>query len=386
MASDRPPAPEAPASWQLVARIALAIAVIAAGLWILRQFLPALAWAVVLAIALEPLHRRLLALLPAGADRALGPLLATGVVAIVFIVPLVLLGIALAREVHVVVGFVSDARHHGIAVPDWVGQLPLVGATLAEWWRDNLSEPGAAEELFGRINLHDLSESARHYGAEIVHRLVILGFTLLTLFFLFRDGDRLTEQLRDLSDRFIGLRGERIASHMVAAVHGTVNGLVLVGLAVGVLLGIAYFAVGLPYPASMGAVTAVAAVIPFASPIVYCLAGLYLFASGNAIGGIVIIVFGSVLLFVADHFIRPFLIGGAARLPFLLVLLGILGGLETLGFVGLFLGPAIMAALVALWREWTEPELAAEAARQAAPSPAPARRRSAARTGRPRRA
>jgi predicted PurR-regulated permease PerM len=163
---------------------------------------------------------------------------------------------------------------------------------------------------------------------------------------------------------------------MIAAVHGTVNGLVLVGLAVGVLLGIVYFAVGLPYPASVGAVTAVAAVIPFAAPIVYSIAALYLFATGNTMGGLIVIVFGSVLLFVADHFIRPFLIGGAARLPFLLVLLGILGGLETMGFIGLFLGPAMMAALVALWREWTEPELAATAARQAAPASmaAPARR------------
>ena len=82
---------------------------------------------------------------------------------------------------------------------------------------------------------------------------------------------------------------------------------------------------------------------------------LYLLAIGNTLGGVVILVFGSVLLFVADHFVRPFLIGGAARLPFLLVLLGILGGLETMGFLGLFLGPATMAALIALWREWTEP-------------------------------
>ena len=96
--------------------------------------------------------------------------------------------------------------------------------------------------------------------------------------------------------------------------------------------------------------------IPFAAPVVYSLAGLYLLAVGNTVGGIVILVFGSVLLFVADHFVRPFLIGGAARVPFLLVLLGILGGLQTMGFLGLFLGPAVMAALVALWREWTEPE------------------------------
>jgi predicted PurR-regulated permease PerM len=77
------------------------------------------------------------------------------------------------------------------------------------------------------------------------------------------------------------------------------------------------------------------------------------------------------VIFVADHFIRPVLIGGAARLPFLLVLLGLLGGLETFGFLGLFLGPAVMAALIALWRDWTEPPLlpeeAVERARREAP-------------------
>ncbi len=87
-------------------------------------------------------------------------------------------------------------------------------------------------------------------------------------------------------------------------------------------------------------------------------------------------------MFVADHFVRPFLIGGAARLPFLLVLLGILGGLQTMGFLGLFLGPAVMAALVALWREWTEPERAAQCAAPAAP----ARRAAGGRSGRTRKA
>src|SRR5437763_10863859 len=168
---------------------------------------------------------------------------------------------------------------------------------------------------------------------------------------------------------------------MISAVHGTVDGLVLVGLAEGFLLGIVYFAVILPYPAIIGAITAVAAVIPFAAPVVYTLAGLYLLATGNTVGGIVIIVAGSVIVFVADHFVRPVLIGGAARLPFLLVLLGLLGGLATFGFLGLFLGPAIMAALIALWREWTEAPAPDERVR-----PAPARRRAGTRAGRARRA
>jgi len=208
---------------------------------------------------------------------------------------------------------------------------------------------------------------------------VTLLFTLLTLFFVFRDGGALAERLRMLSDQVIGLRGERIARQMIAAVHGTVTGLVLVGLAEGILLGLAYLAAGLPYPATIGAVTGVAAVIPFAAPVVYFLAGLYLFTIGNTIGAVIVIAFGSAVVFIADHFVRPVLIGGAARLPFLLVLLGILGGLQTMGFLGLFLGPAVMAALVALWREWTEPADTVTAAQ-----PSPRRRAAGARAVRPR--
>src|ERR1700693_5088891 len=171
---------------QQIARIALATAVVAVGLWILADFLPALAWAAVLAIALWPLYRRLLYLLPERSDRVLGPLLATLGIGIVFIAPLVLLGIALARESHFVVEFVADARHNGIAVPEWIGQLPLAGPTLADWWRVNLSAPAMAEEMIGRVTLHTLTDSAREIGGEVVHRLAIFLVTLLTLFFLFR--------------------------------------------------------------------------------------------------------------------------------------------------------------------------------------------------------
>jgi predicted PurR-regulated permease PerM len=376
MEPDRtPPAAEASSSWQVVARVALATALVGFGLWILQEFLAALAWAAVLAIALWPSYRQLQRLLPQPDHLALGPLLATISVAIVIIAPIVLLGLAVARESHVVTGFIGEMRHHGIPAPGWIDDVPLFGSAITQWWHTNLSDPILAEELIGRIDLKTLTASAREYGGEIVHRLALLLFTLLTLFFLFRDGSGLADRLRQLSDRVIGLRGERIARQIVAAVHGTVNGLVLVGLAEGILLGLVYAAVGLPYPASIGAVTGVAAVIPFAAPVVYALAGLYLLAVGNTVGGIVVLAFGSVLLFVADHFVRPVLIGGATRLPFLLVLFGILGGLETMGFLGLFLGPAAMAALVALWREWTDPEAAAEAVQ-------PVRRRPAAQ-GRP---
>lgn len=355
MEPDRPkPRAATSALAQRLARFALATAVVALGVWILFDFLPALVWAAVFAIALWPLYRHLLRLLPLRGARVLGPLLATTLIGVVIIAPLVLLGVAVGRESHVVIEFVSTTRHQGLQVPDWIGQLYVIGPPIAEWWHNHLSDPAMADELIGR-NLHALAESARQYGGEIIHRVTLLLFTLLTLFFLFRDGAMLTERLRGLSDRVLGAHGERVTEHVIAAVHGTVNGLVLVGLAEGILLGLVYLIVGLPYPASVGALTGVAAVIPFAAPAVYCLAALYLFAVGKAFAGIVVIVAGSVVVFIADHFVRPFLIGGAAHLPFLMVLLGILGGLKALGFLGVFIGPAAMAALVALWRDWTEP-------------------------------
>jgi predicted PurR-regulated permease PerM len=322
--------------------------------WVLFDFLPALAWAGVLAIALWPVYQRLLRLMPPGSEHVGAPLVATLAIGIVFIAPVVLLGIALGHESHVVVAFVSEARNHGIAAPEWVERFPLIGPALAHWWNTNIGDPAMTEELIGRVDLKTLTGSLRQYGGEVVHRLAIFLFTLLTLFFFFRDGSELTDRLREISDRLIGQRGERVALHMIGAVHGTLNGLVLLGLAEGVLLGLSYLVAGLPYPATYGAVTAVAAVIPFAAPVVYALAALYLFTVGNTSGALIIAVFGSVVVFIADHFVRPFLIGGSSRLPFLLVLLGILGGLQTMGFLGLFLGPAMMAALVALWREWTD--------------------------------
>jgi predicted PurR-regulated permease PerM len=307
----------------------------------------------VLAIALWPLYRRLLQVLPASSARITAPLLLTLAIGVLFVAPLVMLGIAIAHETHYFIGLVVSARHNGLAVPEWIADLPIVGSSIADWWRTNLSDPIMAEALFGRLTPRMVAESARQYGGEIAHRLVIFLFTLLTVFFLFRDGSRLADQLRSLSNRLVGARGEIIARHMIDAVHGTVTGLVLVGFAEGVVLGVVYVAVGLPYPASIGALTGVLAVIPFGAPIIFTIAALYMVSVGKAIGGIVIFVAGMIVLFIADHVVRPVLIGGAARLPFLWVLMGLLGGLETFGIIGLFLGPAIMAALIALWRDWT---------------------------------
>jgi len=356
---DPPPQPESFASERLaysqrIARVVLIIALVLLGLWILHRFLPALAWAGVLAIALWPLYRLVARVLPGGKEGILAPVLVTLLIGLIFTAPFVYVVIEGAREIRIVIRFLGEAQRNGVPVPDWIAQLPLVGRATAEWWLANLSDPNAAQELLGHLDTRSLAASAREYGAAIAHRLIIFGFTLLTLFFLFRGGTLFTRHLIRLSDRLLGPDGERIGRHMVQAVLATVNGLVLVGLGEGVLLGIAYIVSGLPHPVSMAALTGVLAVIPFGAPVAFGAAALYLVGMGNTVAGVAVFCFGVVVVFVADHAIRPVIIGGAARLPFLWVLLGILGGLETFGIVGLFLGPAVMAALISLWRDWTD--------------------------------
>jgi predicted PurR-regulated permease PerM len=340
-------------SAQRVSRIVLATALGVLGLWILHRFLPALAWATILAIALWPLYWRAEQAFPPRGHRILLALIATLVVGLVLIVPLVYAAVEVAHESGSLVRYIGELRHNGLPAPAWLAQIPGVGLPLADWWRANLSDPQTMQALIGRLYTHIPAASARAIGVEVAHRLVIFGFTLLTLFFLFRDGDALSDQLLRLSQQMLGPSGERVARHMIAAVHGTVTGLVLVGLAEGVLLGVAYALAGLPHAVPVAALTGVLAVIPFGAPVAFCAAGLYLFANGDAGAAIAVVAFGFLVVFVADHFVRPFLIGGTARLPFLWVLLGILGGLETFGLLGLFLGPVVMAALISLWRDWT---------------------------------
>ena len=245
----------------------------------------------------------------------------------------------------------AQARTSGVPAPPLLGHLPY-GARLTLLWQENLGQPGQISDLASRGVQGGLLHVGRRVGAEALHRLVLLGFMLLTLFMLLREAESVVEQVRVASRRALGPSGENVGRQMVLSVHGTVNGLVLVGLAEGVVLGAVYFAVGAPHAALFGLLTALLAMVPFGAAVAFVTAAVVLLAVGKIVGAVVVVVVGGVVTFLADHFARPVLIGGATRLPFLWVLLGILGGVEAWGLVGLFLGPAVLAALILLWREW----------------------------------
>ncbi|TPG52345.1 AI-2E family transporter [Roseomonas nepalensis] len=335
---------------QLAARVAVILGLALLGGWILRGFLPALGWAVILAVATWPLLRRLRAG-RAAPSRLLLPAGATLAVAVVFLLPLAVTAVELGHEARAALHWVARARAEGAAVPAWVSSLPLLGPEASAWWTQALSAPDAGAGFLHRLSEAELIGLGRSFGGAVARRAVLFAVTLLALFFLFRDGEALAAQAQRVADRLLGPGTERLSRQAVASVRGTVSGLVLVGLGEGLLLGIAYAVAGVPHPVMLGALTAIAAMVPFAAPLVFGAAALLLLAQGAAGAAVGILAFGTAVLFLADHLIRPALIGGATRLPFVWVLLGILGGVEGFGLLGLFLGPAVMAVLVMLWRD-----------------------------------
>jgi len=236
-----------------------------------------------------------------------------------------------------------------------VGRMPFFTQQIIDWWSANLAAPGAITELLGRsADTGQFARLTQEVGVIIARRLTFFLFTILTLFFLFRDGVTLGKRFHTFAHRLLGQPGEYLAQLTVSAIRSTADGLVLVGLGEGAVLGVAYYVFGAPHPALLAAFTGLLAMVPFGAPIVFTLASVLLLIDGSIGAAAGVSIVGWIVIGIADHAIRPILIGGAAKLPFLWVLLGIFGGLETFGLVGLFLGPAIMAALVSLWREWTD--------------------------------
>ncbi len=338
---------------QQIARVALGVALLALGIYTLQGFIRALVWAGILAIATWPLFTRARLRFGTRGHGVLLPLLFTFGAVLLVAVPLTLAGIQAGKEAQTMLRWVNAARASGVAAPDWLGHLPFGAAQATAWWDTNLAHPEDARRLLGRVDRTELLDFSRTFGSRLLHQAVILGFTLVTLFFLFKDGPALSVRVLDSIQRMFGPGGERVARQMVASIHGTVDGMVLVGVGVGAILGVGYALAGVPHPVLLGAATALAAVIPMGAPLILALASGIALVQSHTVAAIVLVVVGMIVIFVADHAIRPALIGGATKLPFLWVLLGLLGGIESFGLLGLFLGPAIMAALILLWRDWT---------------------------------
>ncbi len=328
----------------------LSITIVLFSIFIIHRFIPSLVWASIVVITTYPIYTRWKKLLKHHDN--LAAFLFTSFLALLLLVPLSWLLSVLVKEFQLFLTYMKQINQIGGEAPTFLQELPMIGDNMIAYWDEHIGQPGNVKSFFSNLNL---SLSTSHYikqvGGSVVHRSVQVGFTLLSMFFLFRDGHILDKQLNQIGEACLGERWFHYSRKLPSALRATVNGTIVVGVGVGILMGICYGLIGVPAPTLLGIFTAFAAMIPFVVPLVFGIVALILLYHGAMISAVIVVIWGTIVMFTADHFIKPLLIGGATQLPFLAVLFGILGGLETMGILGLFVGPMVMVLFITLWTE-----------------------------------
>jgi predicted PurR-regulated permease PerM len=323
---------------------------IALGL-LLQHFLGSLAWAGLLAVITWPLHDHLV---KRGWPRLGSASFLLVMLVLTFFGPSVLLLHALSTELAGLERLVGQLNTTGVPVPDWLHRLPLVAEPAIKWWHEHLATPGGLHALI-RTTVGDfmphLTDAARAWGSTILANALYLFLTLLTLFVLYLHGPTVVHYVDSAGRRLLPAHYGMLRRVLPLSVRGTALGLCSIAVLEGIVLGVAYAIAGAPAPALLGVLTGYLALIPGGAPLSFTMVSLLLLGQGHAGAALGLFSWGAVELFMVDKFIRPKLIGHRVNLPFLAVLFGLLGGVSTLGVIGLFVGPFMMAVLYGWLRD-----------------------------------
>ena len=236
-------------------------------------------------------------------------------------------------------------------VPQFIRDLPFIGKEVSRTLKDINTDPNSIIQsvsiwIQGHLNY------GRFVLNEIGKNIVKLCFAVLSLFFFYRDGQTILNQVSKALEMIIGPRVHHYLDTISETTRAVVYGVGLTAVAQAVLAGLSYFVAGVPNPMVLTIVTFILALIPFGTPIAYGSVALWLFSQGQTMEAIGVMVWGVCIVSTSDNVIRPLVISGATQIPFLLIMFGVLGGIASFGLVGLFIGPVILAVLLAIWREW----------------------------------
>jgi predicted PurR-regulated permease PerM len=317
---------------------------------VVQPFVVPIAWAIILAYTTWPLLARLRQWF--GGRRTLAAAAMTALLTAAFVLPTLWLGMLLRTEMANAYAAMAALLAQGpYRLPDALAGIPVLGSWLQGLLDQFTGDPGAIREQLAHWVETRAAESLKIIGG-LGRNAAKLGFALITVFFLYRDGERVLAQAELVLHRFLGERVDPYLSAVGSMTMAVVWGLVATAFAQGVVAGLGYWWFGLDAPVLLGAITAIVALIPFGTPFVWGSIGAWLIASGQTVDGIGLLLWGTLVVSWVDNLVRPMVISSATRIPFLLVMFGVLGGLAAFGLVGLFVGPVILAVLMAVWREW----------------------------------
>jgi predicted PurR-regulated permease PerM len=337
--------------------VGAAVAMLAVGcLLILSPFISAALWAAILCFSTWPLFLRLEQIL--GGRRGLAALIATLALAATIAAPFVILGSTLASNLADLTAAAQKIFEAGPpAPPVWVGNIPLVGSRLRDYWL-TLTESSAArlEELVKL--LPTVRNFAVDGGKLLGHGIFQILLSLLIAFFFFRDGETVADRLSAGINRIGGERGDALLEVAGSTVRAVVYGVIGTALAQGALGASGFLIAGVPGVAFLGFVTFIMSMIPGGPALVAAPAAYWLYSQGYS-GWALFMVLWGVMVSSIDNVIKPLLMSRGVSTPMILVMFGMFGGVIAFGLVGLFIGPTVLALGYTLLTEWAVPSSAA---------------------------
>ena len=348
------PTPKAPPTVVTERAIALVVLVLlVAGCYlVLAPFVSAVLWAIILCCTTWPVFDRLQRVM--GGQRTLASLALTLAMALVVLAPFVIVGFSLAENANELVDHAKQFIDAGPPDPPaWVGQIPIIGEAARDYWSSIAHNTAILMDDL-RQYIKPLQAFAIGSGALLGRGLLELTLSIFIAFFLYRDGAAMARRLAASVDHIAGERGTRLMNIAVGTMRGVVYGILGTAIAQGVLTAIGLWIASVPAAPLLGLATFFLSPLPVGPPLVWGGAAIWLFYQGHPGWAVFLIGWGLLVVSSIDNFVKPLIISRGSNLPFILVLLGILGGVVAFGFIGVFLGPTLLAIGFAMIRDWTD--------------------------------
>ncbi|MDP3307287.1 AI-2E family transporter [Methylotenera sp.] len=333
-----------------VTRIALIALLVIGCVYVLKPFMAAVLFAAIFCLFTWPVYHRLW--LSFGKRDTLAAITMTLLLLVALILPMAYLAVNMADSAERLFDEMSftlqNLQPHA---PDWMRSLPLIGDQISNSWE----RAAASHEELMKL-LRQYSEPMRAFGLRAV-QLVAGGLLQLLLvvfvaFFFYRDGTRLAKGLVAVVRRLGGELGEEMLHLSCSTVKGVMLGIFGTALAQSAVALVGFLVVGAPVPILLALATFFLSVIPVGPPLVWGGVSLWLYNHGDHGWAVFMALYGLLAISSVDNVIKPILISHSSHLPLLLIVLGVLGGAVAFGFIGIFLGPTLLAVGLTLITHW----------------------------------
>jgi predicted PurR-regulated permease PerM len=333
-------------------RLAVLVALLAACLQILAPFFGALVWGAIIAVTLWPVFARITAWL--GGRRGWAATIVALLLFVLLVLPLTLAGASLARGVEWLLAQNFDLSHLGEAeLPGWVGSIPMIGSSLVAWW-------AKASQNFGALATQMLPYF-KDGTVWLLTRGIVAGVALFQILvaiflaaYLLSQHEDTARLARGFAQKLEAERGLHLLDLAARTVRSVSLGVIGSAFAQAVLAAVGFVVCGVPGVGALSFLTFLVAVIQLPTLLVWAPAAIWLYWSGETGWSIALGLWGLLVINTVDNVLRPMLISQGAKLPLILIFTGVIGGLLAWGFLGLFIGPTILAVCYTLFTSWLE--------------------------------